>query len=218
MRKLHFVIDESGSMASMMEDLKEGMQATLRDIGECDVCISTFSNEVHLDVLVCKSSSFTMPDFHCNGGTRLYDCLVQVFTKEMDLTDTMVVVVTDGLNNLGTSTEEDVRKLLLKFKENNNIVKFLGANMDALVNAAVLGVNASDALTYDGANVTHAFRAVSENITQYQQTGVNVPFLQPQRAASIATPTPTPPTQNPLHADPHDLGPPVPRRCQSMIG
>ena len=36
-------------------------------------------------------------------------------------------------------------------------------------------VDASDALTYDGANVTNSFR--------------NVPFLPPQRAASIATPT-----------------------------
>lgn len=220
MKKIHFVIDKSGSMATIMEDVKEGIRATLADIDECDVSISTFSSEICIDESICKSSCFTMPELHCSGGTRLFDCLVQVLNEEMDSTDTMIVVLTDGLNNAGTSTEEDVRNLLLKFKDNNNIVKFLGANMDALVNAVVLGVDASDALTYDGANVTHAFRAVSENITQYQRSGTNVPFLPPQRAASIAAPMPTPPpTQNPIHADPSfDLGPPRLRRCQSMIG
>ena len=207
-------------MATMMEDVKEGIRATLADIDECDVSVSTFSNEVHIDETVCRSSSFTMPKLNCCGGTRLYDCLVKVFSKEMDSTDTMVVVLTDGLNNRGASTEEDVRKLLLKFKDNNNIIKFLGANMDALMNAAVLGVDASDALTYDGANVTCAFRAVSKNIAEYQRSGVNVPFLPPQRAASIATTTRglTLPNQNPLHANLTDLEPPRLRRCRTTIG
>lgn len=208
-------------MATMMEDVKEGIRTTLSDIDECDVSVSTFSNEVYIDDSVCKSSSFTMPELSCRGGTRLFDCLVQVFTKEMDSDDTMVVVLTDGLNNTGTSTEEDVRKLLLKFKENNNIVKFLGANMDALVNAAVLGVEASDALTYDGANVTNAFRAVSENITQYQRSGVNVPFQAPQRSASISTPMYTPHTPHTPHtqtATRDCISPPTLRRCNSMIG
>jgi hypothetical protein len=127
--------------------------------------------------------------------------------------------LTDGQNNTGASTEDDVRELVLKFKENNNIVKFLGANMDALVNAAVLGVRQSDALTYDGPNVTNAFRALSDNIAEYQRSGVNVPFLLPQRAASISTPVYTPlnipQTQPQLHAD---FGPPRLRRCKSMVG
>jgi hypothetical protein len=217
MQKIHFVIDKSGSMANMMEDVKEGIRATLADIDECYVSVSTFSSEIYIEESVCKSTCFTMPELHCCGGTRLFDCLVQVLSKEMESAATMVVVLTDGLNNTGTSTEEDVRKLLLKFKDNNNIVKFLGANMDAIVNAAVLGVDASDALTYDGANVTNAFRAVSENIIQYQRSGVDVPFLQPQRAASIATPIPGP-TQIPLHANLPDLEPPRLRRCHTFIG
>ncbi len=210
LQKIHFVIDKSGSMANMMEDVKVGIRETLSGIDECDVSVSTFNDEVKIDESVSKSSSFIMPELSCRGGTRLYDCLEQVLSKEMDSTNTMVVVLTDGINNSGSSTEENVRKLMLKFKENNNIMKFLGANMDALLNAAVLGVDASDALTYDGENVRNAFRAVSENLSEYQQSGVNVPFLPLQRAASIATPPPT-------HTLTPDCDPPKVRRCNTNI-
>jgi hypothetical protein len=202
----------------MIEDVKEGIRNTLSEISDCEVSVSTFNNEINVDESTCKSSCFTMPDLDCRGGTRLFDCLVQVLNKEMNSSNTMIVVLTDGLNNAGTSSEEDVRNLILQFKDKNNVVKFLGANMDALLNAAVLGVDASDALTYDGAHVLNAFRTVSENITQYQQSGVNVPFLPPQRAASIATPRANVSASNSLQGDLVDFEPPKLRRCQSSIG
>lgn len=201
-------------MITMMEDVKLGIQNTLNNIDECDVSLSTFNDELYIDASVSKSSSFTIPELHCAGCTRLYDCLVEVLSKEITSTDTMIVVLTDGLNNKGNSTPEDVRKLLLNFKKNNNIVKFLGANMDAVLNASEIGVQESDALNYDHMNVTHALRAVSDNILELQRSGINVPFLLPQRAASISTPR----TNTQIHTQLHDnLGPPMLRRCNSML-
>ena len=205
MNKIHFVVDVSGSMKTMIGDVKEGIQVTLDEVRDCDVSLSTFNNELNICDSVIRSSSFIMPEFECKGSTRLYDCLKEVLTREMKSSNTVIVILTDGLNTSGNSTESEVRELIIQFKKGGNIVKFLGANMDALMNAALLGVDSGDALTYDGVHVRQAFRAVSENISGIQRNGVNIPFLAQHRTASIS-----PRTQS-------NCSPPLLRRCKSTI-
>lgn len=188
MRKIHFVIDLSASMHTMIEDVKVSICETIDNLGECDISISTFNDVLNINASSATSSTFSMPELYCQGKTRLYDCLKEVLTLEIESQQTVIVILTDGINNLGNTSEQEVRNMITKFKENNNVVKFLGANMDALTNASILGVDANDALTYDGINVKNAFRALSSNICEFQKSGVNVPFLKPQRLSSIQAP------------------------------
>ena len=210
MSKIHFVIDISASMASNIDSVREGIRNTVSSLTDCEISLSTFNNHIYLDQSSTPKSEFNIPTFNCRGQTRLYDCLKQVLSYEMNQDNCVIIILTDGINNLGATSESDVCRLIEDFQRKENVIKFLGCNIDALAYASILGVRREDSLSFDGMCASHAFRAVSENIFEFQETGVNKAFLLPQRTASMCTSSLQSRQDLPIAA-------PTLQRCKSML-
>ena len=212
MQKVHFVIDQSGSMAMYIAAVQKGIERSLETFdANSRIAFSTFNERVVLDRSSVGKADFEMPFLRCSGQTGLYDAVKEVLLYEMqsdmEAVTKVVLVITDGKNNIGETTCTHMSELIAQYTDKGYVIKFLGANMDAVAVAARMGIVEDDAITYDTpAGMLQAFRATSDIIASYQTLGVNVPFSAPQRTASASSRAPTEPDDGPV---------PI-RRCMSM--
>lgn len=161
---LAVLVDRSGSMNRIKEDMIGGLQKFFADQaeveGKCLVDYSQFNTtyqEVFSDTLVASAE----PVLHPFGGTALLDALGRKITdldaKLSDLKkskrpdNVLVIVVTDGEENSSKLyTKERVKWLVEHFQESHGWdFVFLGANMDAVAEAGDLGFRKSSSITYD---------------------------------------------------------------------
>jgi uncharacterized protein YegL len=157
------VIDRSGSMITIRDDMVGGLQALLTDQaaqpGMLTIDVVTF------DTVVDWQHHFADPadvriELEPRGGTALYDALgasVAQFGQELaKLPDharpgtVQVVVVTDGEENSSREwTAAAVRKAVTEQTEKYRWdFVFLGANQDAALAAQRVGIQADSALDY----------------------------------------------------------------------
>ncbi len=188
---MHVVLDQSGSMSSMNDDVYAGAREVIEDLPEeAVVTFTTFNHVVTLgerrskeDVLASLATRST------SGTTALRDAIVRaVEYEERDPHDsTTVVVVTDGIDNASTSTVAQVRSAVQRCTTRGWRVLFLGANQDAVTTASQYGIDGGRALTFDGRRAPHAFRSVSEVVRVQRTTGVDATFTASHRESSMAS-------------------------------
>ena len=157
------VIDRSGSMASIRDDMVGGLTAMLAEQaaepGLLTVDIVTFDTEIELQCSLADPKAVTVT-LDPRGGTALYDAVGQSVTEfgrvlaalpEHARPETVqVVVVTDGDENSSREFGRDaVRALVTQQKEQYawDFV-FLGANQDAVFAGQRLGFDADSSMTY----------------------------------------------------------------------
>lgn len=131
------------------------------------------------------------------GGTALYDALgfglntmqadIDALPEHAKPETVQVVVVTDGQENAsGEYSGQTVKALITeKVSKHNWDVVFLGANQDAVMKAAELGINADSAMTYDadGDGVLSASESVSRYVRDRRQ-GNKTAFSPEERRRS----------------------------------
>lgn len=174
------VLDRSGSMATCAEDTKGGFDQFIKDQkeapGKATFTLVQFDTEYEVvhDAIDIK----TVPPLTLvpRGNTALLDALGKAIAvtgekleaiKEDDRPATVIfVVLTDGQENSSKEfTKEKIRKKVeLQSKTYNWQFVFIGANMDAIAEAASLGVNAAASLTYNARQPKAAYAAVSDQV------------------------------------------------------
>ena len=167
--ELLFVVDRSGSMASMVEPTISGYNEVLRENkgaeGTASVTLCLFDDEIlfpydHVDVAEVKplDTSTYVP----RGMTALLDAIgktvdderarQKAMPKEERPGKTIVVIITDGLENASRKWDyASIRKLLDKVQGKKHrpwAVTFLGANIDVSREAARLGIMPERAKSY----------------------------------------------------------------------
>ena len=189
--ELVFIVDRSGSMGGLESDTIGGFNSTLekhrKAEGAAVVTTVLFDNELvtlHDRLPISEVVSLTRDDYQVRGCTALLDAVgstvehierVHGYLPEGYVPEnTIVVITTDGLENASQKFSYDqVKRMIERKREEGWEFLFLGANIDAVGEAARIGIGADRAATYmaDGegtavmheavANATVAMRSCS---------------------------------------------------------
>lgn len=157
------IVDRSGSMASIRDDMVGGLNQLLAtqaaEEGKLTVDIATFGDTLEWQCSLAHPQDVTVA-LEPRGSTALFDAIGQSVTRfgftlaamsEAERPDTVqVVVVTDGQENAsreysGAAVKELVTKQIEQW---NWDFVYLGANQDAVLTGTELGFDSGSSMTY----------------------------------------------------------------------
>ena len=183
--ELVFILDKSGSMASLEQDTIGGFNAMIEKQkkldGECVVSCVLFDNGqkvIYDRVQLSEVRPMTEEDYTAGGCTALVDALgksvkyignIHKHLREEDVPEhTVFVITTDGMENASREySSEKVKKMVSKKTEKNGWeFLYLAANIDAVETGAAVGIKAGRAANYkcDGKGTGMLYEAVGNAI------------------------------------------------------
>ena len=164
--ELVFILDRSGSMSGLESDTIGGFNGMLmkqkKEEGEVNVTTVLFDDAIEvihdrfpLDVV----ETLTDEDYYVRGCTALLDAVGSTVKKveniqkrlpeEMKAEKIIFVITTDGQENASHEyTYKMVKELIEQNQKTGWEFIFLGANIDAVKEAANLGIRQKRAVTY----------------------------------------------------------------------
>ena len=177
-----FIIDDSGSMFTIKEDMEGGINGVLEEQkklpGKVTVDIAYFSSTVKYEEKFVPLDEASI-EINPGGMTALYDAIVLTGTQfgealaalpEDERPGTvLVVIVTDGHENVSREAKiEDVKALITQQQDVYGWeFAFLGANQDAIETGESFGLRKGASVTYDAsqAGVALASNYIGATIT-----------------------------------------------------
>lgn len=195
---LVFVVDRSGSMWGIAEDMEGGISALLESQQELPGTLTV--DFVRFDNVVETVYSFADPanvkiKVEPRGGTALYDAVGQTINRfgaelaalpEDERPENVIFsIVTDGYENASREfTGEKIQEMVKhQTDEYGWNFMYLGANQDAVFVAQTLGIAAGGALTYNTANVRGMTQTFDSYVTQ-TRSGLAAGFTEQDRLAN----------------------------------
>lgn len=161
-----FVIDKSGSMAHLTNDTICGFNGFVE--GQKDdtkttlttVLFDTRWKILHDGIDVYEVNPMTTKDYIAGGGTAMLDAIGETINRVQDRHDELgtekpdnviFVITTDGEENSSRKFTKAQIEKMIKHQTNGHgwEFMFLGANMDAVTEAASIGISSTRAVTYD---------------------------------------------------------------------
>lgn len=185
---LMLVVDRSGSMSSIRNDMVGGLSSLVEE-QTAEPGLLTLSMVTFDDVVELAHSMVTPENVEIvlepRGSTALYDALGFALTTLQASIDALpdavrpgnvqVVVVTDGEENASKQYTGPALKRLVteKLEAQKWDIVFLGANQDAVMKAAEIGVKRESAMTYkaDAKGVKDSFDAVKRYVKDKKDLG-----------------------------------------------
>ena len=208
--ELVMILDRSGSMQGLEADTIGGFNSMIekqkKEDGEAFVSVVLFDDicEVLYDrVPVGKVERMTDRQYFVRGCTALLDAVggaihhignVHKYAREEDVPEkTIFVITTDGMENASRRySYEKVRRMIERQKEKYNWeFLFLGANIDAVREAARFGIQASRAANWvhdrDGAALNYSVlsKAISGARAARSASAMNEMFDRDETMAPI---------------------------------
>ncbi len=163
---LVFIVDRSGSMGGLETDTIGGFNATLgkhrQAPGEAVVSTVLFDNEMkvlHDRIPIAEVKDMTDRDYQVRGCTALLDAVggaIRHISRvhgylpdEYRPEHTIFVITTDGYENASVKYDyRTIKTMIEQKKEQGWEFLFLGANIDAVGEAAKIGISADRSVTY----------------------------------------------------------------------
>lgn len=151
---VHLILDQSGSMYTVLDDTIGGVNAYLASLRQdastaCNVSITTFSDQnqvVRALTPIASLEPFGRHNYHPMGSTALLDA-IGTFFRRVELIDDgetphLVVIVTDGEENASRYyTASAIRAETSKLEAKGNFTfVYIGANQDAFKVTQDLGI------------------------------------------------------------------------------
>ncbi len=185
--ELVFILDRSGSMSGLEADTIGGynslMEKQKKEEGEVLVSTVLFddkSDVIYDRVPLDKVPAMTEKEYYVRGCTALLDALggaihhignVHKYAREEDRPEkTLFIITTDGQENSShTYTYDKVKKMVERQKEKYGWeFLFLGANIDAIAEAARFGIAPERAVRYECDEVGTAvnFRTLGKAVSK----------------------------------------------------
>ena len=186
MTELVFILDRSGSMSGLEKDTIGGFNSMIerqkREAGEAIVSTILFDTAcevIHDRLPISKVPPMTEREYDTRGCTALLDALggaihhignIHKYARCEDVPEkTLFVITTDGLENASRRYDYDrVRRMIEHEKEKYGWeFLFLGANIDAVKEAANFGITADRAVTYkcDDMGTALNFEAIGDAVS-----------------------------------------------------
>ena len=153
-----FLLDRSGSMSSLFQDVVLGLQEFVREQRLADpraqLTLVQFDSEDPHDLILDGMPLGEVNEvratkrFEPRAATPLYDAIAALVGRAdkhiangADDADQLVVIFTDGLENASTDCTRDKAFELIKERRDRGwTFAFLGANQDAFASGAAIGV------------------------------------------------------------------------------
>lgn len=180
--ELVFILDRSGSMYQLVNDTIGGFNSMIeeqkKEPGEAYVTTVLFDGQYellhdHIDLKEVKP--ITDKEYYARGSTALLDAVGKTInsigarlnnTPEDERPDKVIfVITTDGYENCSREFNRTQIKEMIEHQQNKYswTFMFLGANMDAVSEAATLGINTNFAKTYTANSIgtESVYRSVS---------------------------------------------------------
>jgi len=188
---IHFLLDRSGSMASMAPDVIGGFNRFLANQqaqpGRGRMTLVQFDSgdpfEVRTDGLpLAQVRRLSDHTFQPRGGTPLWDAVGELITRASVRAEqrralgkrreeTVLAVYTDGEENQSERfSDVDVRRLIEAKKEEGWTFVFLGAGLDAYAEGGRLsvGVGSTQAFAPDGHGARLAFEELDKSMSDFR--------------------------------------------------
>lgn len=196
-----FVLDSSGSMASIEDDTRGGFNIFLKEQreeeGTATVTLYNFNTTVELvyrERPVEEAPTLDTDNYSPGGRTALHDAI----TRAVDETgghieglaapnqpdNVIVVVLTDGKENASETPQETVRQRVEQRREEDDWeFLFIGANQDAALTAEKMGMATDSSLdmAHSGEGTRAAYSSTSARISQARREGRTGGFAEEDR-------------------------------------
>lgn len=186
-----FILDRSGSMGGLEADTIGGFNSLIakQKKEEGTALISTVLFDDECEVLydrvdVKKIKKMTDDEYYVRGCTALLDAVggaiqhignIHKYARKEDRPDkTLFIITTDGMENASHRySYQRVRRMVERQKEKYGWeFLFLGANIDAIGEAAKFGIEASRAVNYecDEAGTALNYQVLSETVSAVRRS------------------------------------------------
>jgi len=187
---LYFLLDRSGSMASIAHAVVEGFNEFLaeqqRDGADALMTLVQFDSHDPFELIadavpIREVIGLDNQTFEPRGGTPLLDALGRVIGRATSRAnqraadgepaeEILVAIFTDGLEN---ASEEFSRKQIMTLieqheKEDSWTFAYLGANQDAFAESAQVGIRAANAAPWDASDIgaRRAMASLSSSVSR----------------------------------------------------
>lgn len=187
-------------MASCREDMQGGLNTFIRQQAEMDgraeITLADFDTEYQLVWPIRSLSESMQYTLVPRGGTALLDAMGRFITdvgtqlrkrhESRRPGKVIICVVTDGQENSSREwTRASVRRLVSNQREQWQWeIVFLGANMDAVAEAASFGIPRGSSITYTTANAGDTYGALNNYVTS-TRSGLIGEFSEAERSAAV---------------------------------
>lgn len=182
LKELVFIIDRSGSMSGLEDDTIGGFNAMLQEQqnveGEAFLTTVLFDDRYELlydHVDIQCAAPLTRKDYTVRGSTALLDAIGMTIHKikkiqhsaseESRAEKVLFIIITDGQENASRYYTADMIKEQIEYQKQKYGWEFIffGANMDAIAEAAKIGIAADRARNYsaDTYGTQSAYSAMS---------------------------------------------------------
>lgn len=188
------ILDESGSMNSILNDTIGGFNAFLKTQkdtpGEATFSLTTFNTASHIAYSfkdIQDVEELTKVTYRPGGMTALYDAIGQTISgcgQKLAMIDSdqrpekvIIVILTDGEEN--SSREFSFTKIQEMTKEQSDKYNwefvFLGANLDAEAVGSSLGIKAGNSMTFaaNSVGVGATFTSMGTNLSSYRSSSAD---------------------------------------------
>ena len=186
-----FVLDSSGSMSKIRDDTIGGFNTFLEDQygepGEATVTLYDFNDSVERVYEGKSLDSAPQLDeetYKPGGQTALHDAIATAITETerrieklpagIRPENVIMVALTDGKENASETPQERVRELVENHREEDEWeFLFIGANQDAALTAAEMGMDADSSLdmTHSGEGSKRTYQSTSESVSRARREG-----------------------------------------------
>tara|TARA_B110000483_G_scaffold80470_1_gene100100 strand:+ start:668 stop:1336 length:669 start_codon:yes stop_codon:yes gene_type:complete len=177
---LGVVVDRSGSMVNMQNEVVSGLNLLIEDqkkilSDNARVYIVEFDNEVKdvlVDVTIGKVPLFTTDNFQPRGMTALLDAIKHIVLKlqavVIDDFPPVVVIMTDGEENCSNAFHSEILELVTSKKNAGWKFTFMGCSSNALEVGKNMGFDQERCLRYqfNGKSQARAWKAVSAQVSR----------------------------------------------------
>lgn len=173
------LLDRSGSMASLWDEalgaINGYVEKVAKDLPDMPVTVAIFDSIDKYDVIrkavpASAWTPITSKDASPRGSTPLYDAVVSLLAdaNAMAAEKTTIVIMTDGHENASREATKNTAKAALDAAQARNWdVLFLGANWDAMDQAAGLGVDRGKTLNVSAGRMGAMGQSMATRNTQY---------------------------------------------------
>lgn len=199
---ISFIIDESGSMATLVSDTIGGVNNFIKEQkkipGDATLSLVLFNHGFrrNLDFANLQMIS-NFSDYVPAGNTALLDAIGTEINylgeKLAKLPDherpskVIVVIITDGMENASRKFNNKQINDLITLQKTNYAwdFVFLAANQDAIAVADSYGIGANSAINYGTNNTSSAYQVTNCCITRSRSASAPVAFTEEERKELI---------------------------------